>query len=92
MSRRNLRWRAAGVVLLAIAGTVAVVGYGATATLVALPAALLGLPLALHGKRVAQAIRACRHGHATTAAIVHAAHRRRLWRPAGPSRTDRSMP
>lgn len=77
MIRRHLRWRLGGVLLVAAACIAAVAGYGAVATLLALPVAFLGLPLALHGKRVAQALRAVRHGHATTAAIVHAARRRR---------------
>ncbi len=88
MTRRDLRWRATGALLVVAACTVAILGYGASATLLALPAALVGLPLVLHGKRVAQAIRVHRHGHATTAAIVHAAHRRR----AGLSYKARSMP
>nr|WP_246617250.1 hypothetical protein [Sphingomonas yunnanensis] len=38
--------------------------------------ALLGLPLMIHGKRVAQVLRAERRGHALTAGALHAARLR----------------
>lgn len=58
MRRRDLCWRAAGMVLIVTACAVAVLAYGSASALFALPAALAGLTLAVQGKRVMQAIRA----------------------------------
>lgn len=76
MRRRDLCWRAAGMVLIVTACAVAVLAYGSASALFALPAALAGLTLAVQGKRVMQAIRATHHGHADTAAAIHLGRRR----------------
>lgn len=75
MTRRDLGWRGAGLLLTGLACAAAVRSDTAAAALL-LPLALLGLPLIFHGKHVGQAIRAGRHGHPRTAQAIHAARRR----------------
>ena len=86
MTGRDLAWRVAGV---AVAGTAAAGGLtareGSPLVIVYFVAAIVGIVLMLHGKRVAVAWRAERHGHRDTAAAIHSRrverHRRTLASP-----------
>ncbi|SOB88263.1 hypothetical protein SAMN06297144_3411 [Sphingomonas guangdongensis] len=80
MTARDLRWRIGG---FALTGGSCVAALALDARPVTLPLfllALLGLPLMIHGKRVAQLFRAERRGHCHTAEAVHAARVRRQGR------------
>lgn len=80
MTRRDLRWKAAGVALTAGSCAMALALDGSPLML-----AFVGLPLMIHGKRVGQAFRAERRGHYNTADVLHAARmRRRLRRDDDP--------
>lgn len=72
MTRRDLAWRLSGVVLTAGACTACLLLDRSPLMVPLFDLALLGLPLMVHGKHVAQVLRAERHGHALTAAAVHA--------------------
>lgn len=76
MTRRDHAWRLGGLALTVGACT-ACLSLDRSPLMVPLfVVALLGLPLMLHGKRVAQVLRAERRGHALTAGAVHAARLR----------------
>ncbi|WCP73920.1 hypothetical protein [Sphingomonas hankookensis] len=77
MTRRNLRWKAAGLALLALSCAMAAALDGSPLTLLFLPVALLALPLLVHGKRVGQLLRAERRGHGRMVEVLHAARLRR---------------
>ena len=62
MTRRDHAWRLGGLALTVGASTACL--------------SLDRSPLMIHGKRVAQVLRAERRGHALTAGAVHAARRR----------------
>lgn len=79
MTRRDLRWKAAGLVLLTLSCAMAPALDGSLLALAFLPLALLALPLLLHGKCVGQMVRAGWRGHGRTVDVIHAArlrHRR----------------
>ncbi|MCC2975618.1 hypothetical protein LK533_02880 [Sphingomonas sp. PL-96] len=82
MTARDLRWKAAGFALTATACGTGLVLDDARLSILLLPLALSGLPLMIHGKRVAQRLRAERRGHPYSAEAVHAARLRRRARPA----------
>ncbi|KZE12039.1 hypothetical protein [Sphingomonas hankookensis] len=77
MTRRDLRWKGAGLALLALSCTMAAALEGSPLALAFFPVALLALPLLLHGKRVGQMVRAGWRGHGRTVDILHAARLRR---------------
>ncbi|MFV0623389.1 hypothetical protein ACBY01_05155 [Sphingomonas sp. ac-8] len=77
MTRRDLAWRGAGLALTATACAICVAVGGSPLMVLFFPLVFLGLPLMLHGKRVAQSFRAERRGHCHTAGAVHAARVRR---------------
>lgn len=85
MTRRDLRWKGAGLALLTLSCGMAAALDGSPLTLLFLPVALLALPLLVHGKRVGQRLRAGWHGHGDTADILHAARLRR----DSPARSNR---
>ena len=78
MTGRDFRWRAAGLLLSAIAcaGTF-LHRDGSPLTIVFFLGAICGIVLMLHGKRVAVALRAERRGHCQTAAVIHTQRMRR---------------
>lgn len=78
MTRRDLRWRAAGLALSA-GGCAAGLLHraGSPFTLLYFVAAILGIVLMLNGKRVPIAFAAERRGHRDTAATIHARRSRR---------------
>ena len=84
MTRRDILWRAIGVVLTVGACSVAAVANGAALAMLVFPIALLGLTLAINGKRVVVALRAERHGHCHTAEAIHAVRLRRTRRRREP--------
>ncbi|SOB88149.1 hypothetical protein SAMN06297144_3293 [Sphingomonas guangdongensis] len=77
MTLRDLRWRLGGSALTAASCLVALALDMGVATVPLFLLALLGLPLMIHGKRLAQLFRAERGGHCHTADVVHAARLRR---------------
>jgi hypothetical protein len=77
MTRRDLAWRGAGFALTAASCGVSMSAASSPITVILCALAFLGLPLMIHGKRVAQVLRAERHGHHHTAEVVHAARLRR---------------
>lgn len=84
MTRRDILWRAVGVVLTVGACSVAATTTGSALAILAFPVALLGLTLAINGKRVVVALRAERHGHCHTAEAIHAVRLRRTRRRRDP--------
>ncbi|MBB3912612.1 hypothetical protein [Sphingomonas desiccabilis] len=78
MTGRDLRWRAAGLLVsaAACAGTF-FHRDGSPLTIVSFLLAIVGIVLMLHGKRVAVALRAERRGHCQTAAAIHTQRMRR---------------
>lgn len=77
MTRRDLRWKAAGLALFALSCAMAAALDGSALALAFLPLALLALPLLVHGKRVGQMVRAGWRGHGRTVDMLHAARLRR---------------
>lgn len=77
MTRRDLRWKAAGLALFALSCAMAAALDGSALTLAFFPVALLALPLLVHGKRVWQMVRAGWRGHGRTVDLLHAARLRR---------------
>lgn len=77
MTRRDLRWKAAGLALFALSCAMAAALDGSALTLAFFPVALLALPLLVHGKRVGQMVRAGWRGHGRTVDLLHAARLRR---------------
>ncbi len=84
MTRRDILWRAVGVVLTVGACSVAATTTGSALAILAFPVALLGLTLVINGKRVVVALRAERHGHCHTAEAIHAVRLRRTRRRRDP--------
>ncbi|MGU3389784.1 hypothetical protein [Sphingomonas sp. M1A8_2b] len=84
MTRRDTVWRGIGVVLTVGACTVAAALNESALAMLLFPIALLGLTLAINGKRVVVALRAERHGHCHTAEAIHAVRLRRLRRRLDP--------
>ncbi|MBW6530931.1 hypothetical protein KZ820_09300 [Sphingomonas sp. RRHST34] len=76
MTRRDLAWRLSGVMLTGGACSACLLLDRSPLMVPLFVVALLGLPLMVHGKRVAQVLRAERRGHALTAAAVHTARLR----------------
>jgi hypothetical protein len=85
MTRRDILWRVVGIVLSVGACGVAVAMDGSALAMLVFPIALLGLTLAINGKRMVVALRAERRGHGHTAEVIHAVrlrrHRRRFDQP-----------
>jgi len=85
MTKRDILWRGIGLALCVGTCSVAVAMDGSARAMLVFPFALLGLTLAINGKRVIIALRAERHGHARTAEAIHAVrvrrYRRRLDQP-----------
>lgn len=77
MTRRDLRWKAAGLALFGLSCVMAAALDGSALALAFLPLALLALPLLVHGKRVGQMVRAGWRGHGRTVDLLHAARLRR---------------
>jgi hypothetical protein len=77
VTHRDLAWKATGVALFAGACTACLMLDRSPLMVPLFIVALLGLPLMIHGKRVAQVFRAERRGHYHTATAVHAARVRR---------------
>lgn len=77
MTRRDLRWKATGLVLFGLSCAMAAALDGSALALAFLPLALLALPLLVHGKRVGQMVRAGWRGHGRTVDLLHAARLRR---------------
>ena len=71
MTHRDLRWKAAGTLLMVASCTVCMELDGSPLALFPFLLALFGLPLIIHGKRVGQFLRAQRNGHAHTAQVMH---------------------
>lgn len=85
MTRRDVRWRSAGVMLgvgSCIAGLLD--RDGSPRTLFYFLAAIFGVVLMLNGKRVAVAWQAERRGHGDMAGAIHAQRLRRYRRPDPP--------
>ena len=77
MTRRDLRWRGAGVFLFAGACAAPLFDLQAPNwVIIHFAVAFTGLVLMLHGKRVAVMFRAERRGHRDTAAVIHAVRSR----------------
>ena len=76
MTRRDLRWKGAGLALLALSCAMAAALDGSPLTLAFFPLALLALPLLVHGKRVGQLLRAGWRGHGRTVEVLHTARLR----------------
>jgi hypothetical protein len=77
MTRRDLRWKAAGLALFGLSCAMAAALDGSVMALAFFPVALLALPLLVHGKRVGQMVRAGWRGHGRTVDLLHAARLRR---------------
>ena len=84
MTRRDVLWRAIGVVLAVGACGVAAAVNGSAMAMLVFPIALLGLTLMINGKRVVVVLRAERHGHGHTAEAIHAVRLRRSRRRVDP--------
>jgi hypothetical protein len=76
MTRRDLQWRAGGFALLSASCAMCLALEGSPLMIIFFPLALLGLPLMIHGKRVAQLLRAERRGHTHTVDAIHTARTR----------------
>ncbi len=77
MTRRDILWRTIGIALTVGACSVAAALDMSALAMLLFPIALLGLTLAINGKRVVVALRAERHGHCHTAEAIHAVRVRR---------------
>lgn len=77
MTRRDILWRGVGAALSGGACAASLLLDGSPLMIVVFPLALLGLVLAINGKRVAVAFRAERRGHYRTAEVIHARRMRR---------------
>ncbi len=84
MTRRDILWRAIGVMLAVGACGVAAAMNGSAIAMLVFPIALLGLTLMINGKRVVVVLRAERHGHGNTAEAIHAVRLRRSRRHIAP--------
>ncbi|MFD1952189.1 hypothetical protein ACFSGX_15550 [Sphingomonas arantia] len=77
MTRRDMLWRGAGLVLAAAACTGAVLLDDSPLVIPLFVVALIGLTLIINGKRAATALHAERRGHGHTAEAIHAERVRR---------------
>ena len=84
MTRRDILWRTIGIALTVGACSVAAALDMSALAMLLFPIALLGLTLAINGKRVVVALRAERYGHCHTAEAIHAVRLRRLRRRLDP--------
>jgi len=84
MTRRDIAWRTAGLILSVGACGAATAMNGSALAMLVFPIALLGLTLMINGKRVGVVLRAERHGHGHTADAIHAVRLRRARRRADP--------
>lgn len=77
MTRRDIAWRAVGVLLSITACAAAMTMDGSPLVIILFPLVLLGLTLMINGKRVSVAWRAERRGHGHTATVIHTERIRR---------------
>lgn len=80
MTRRDLAWRASGIVVFAAAATLGILSRGGDAAVLGLPAfclAVLGTVLILQGRRVPAALRIERSEHRALARAIHERRRQR---------------
>jgi hypothetical protein len=84
VTRRDIAWRAVGLIMAVAACGVAAAMNGSALAILVFPLALLGLTLMINGKRVAVVLQAERYGHGHTAEAIHAVRLRRTRRRADP--------